>query len=156
MNHNCTVIAIADDGRSHLEAFKSGANFTIPRVHTGDAALRCMRSSHFLILSNKRASMRFPLNVAASICRNRESKLIPATIKNLSETGLRLMCSATPLAGEKFDASFQLPNGHVNAEIHTVWLSGDGEAGCEFTYIDPANLKTVREWISAKLLGRLQ
>jgi ActR/RegA family two-component response regulator len=155
MNRDCTVIAIASDAKKHQDAFKCGANFTIPPVHTADAAMRCMRSSYFLMLRNKRASVRFPLEDAVSVLRNGDSKSISATVRNLSETGLKLKCPTTLQEGEVFEVDFQLPNGHVNAKARAVWLGGDEEAGCQFTTMDPASLKTVQEWINTKLTGRL-
>ena len=155
-NRECSVIAIASNFKTHQAAFKCGANFTVPRLRTADEATRCIRSSYFLILRNKRASVRFPLSEIASVYRNGEKKSTSATIKNLSETGLRLKCSAALSEGEIIEIDFQLANGRVNGKVQVVWVNDEGEAGCKFTTLESGNLKAVQEWINIKLLGRLQ
>ena len=157
INRDCTVIAIAGNFEAHKQAFKCGANFTVPRMRTADEATRCIRSSYFLILRNKRASVRFPMDETASVYRNKESRSIAASVKNLSETGLKIKCKATLTEGEIFEVDFQLPNGRVNANAQAVWMNPEeDEIGCKFVALEGASLKAVQEWINTKLLGKLQ
>jgi DNA-binding NarL/FixJ family response regulator len=157
-NRNCTVLAIVDDPQTHRKAFQHGANFTIPQLQTVEQARRFLRSTYFLILRNKRASMRFALDESVSVYSRSEGKSTLCRIKNLSETGFKLSSNSSLREGELFQLEFQLPGGDalVNATANVVWVNGKNEIGARFTAGEDLRLKLIQDWINVKLLGRLQ
>src|SRR5579884_4505917 len=67
MNRASMIIGIADKPGAAHEAFQCGANLIIPRFQTTDPLTRCLRASYYLVLRNKRASLRFPLDKEVQI-----------------------------------------------------------------------------------------
>jgi len=156
LNRSAMLIAIAESLQSSQEAFRSGATFTIPRLKLLDQAMRCLRSSYFLILRNKRASVRFTLNQDVRILPEGDARALEAKLINLSETGLKMSCSRPFRCGDAFELQFQFPNNPTNLKLKAkaVWVR-EQEIGGQFVTIDETNLKTIQEWINTKLLGRL-
>jgi CheY-like chemotaxis protein len=154
LNRTAMLIAIAETLPSSQEAFRCGATFTIPRLKFLDQAMRCLRSSYFLILRNKRASVRFSLNDDIRLIPNGDSRTMEGRLINLSETGLKLSSTWTFRMGETFDAQFQLSAVSVKVRAKAIWIQ-DHEVGGQFVNIDNASLRAIQEWINSKLLGRL-
>jgi hypothetical protein len=154
LNRDCVAIAIVDNVPAHSEAFKCGANFTVPRMHKTDQAIQCLRSSYFLILRNKRLA----INTPATISRGQNAVTTRAAVRNLSEKRLGLSGTAGVLEGDVFNVEFYLPEvkATISARVRAIRVDQNGELDGEFVAVDGNGLKSVQEWVSTALLGRVQ
>ena len=155
MNSASMIIATVGTAGAAREAFQRGATLTIPRLQSVDQLTRCLRSSYYLVLRNKRASIRFPLDKEIHISQGQQAAM-EGRVTNLSETGLKLICRPSLEKGTMLDIAFQLPNAaNVKAKIQVIWSDDNGEAGAQFMKFEEEGLKRIQEWINTMLLGRL-
>ncbi len=156
LNRRTLIVAIADDYQLHQLAFKGGANFTIPRVSTLDQATRCLRSSYFMMLRQRRSSMRFPVDMPITIRQG--ERMMEVRVMNLSETGMGLETSSPLGMGDLFASAFDLPGTGKPVKINarTVWTSERGVAGAVFCHLEETAVQNLQDWINANVMGRFQ
>lgn len=154
VNRDCVAIAIVDNVLGHRDAFKCGANFTVPRTHKTDQAIQCLRSSYFLILRTKRLA----INASATITRGQNAVSTKAVVRNLSEKRLGLSGTAGVLEGDVCSVEFYLAEvkATINARVRAIRVDENGELDGEFVSVDGSGTKSIQDWISTALLGRVQ
>lgn len=154
LNGKTMLVAIVDDFARHRAAFDLGANFTIPRMATVDQAMRCLRSSYYMMLRKRRVSMRFPLDLPASGRLNNGS--IEFRIVNLSETGMGIESGSGLAKGDIFSAMFELPgtDKSVKASARVIWKDQHGVGGAAFLQFEGDAEVNLQDWINGNLMGR--
>ena len=152
LNHSTLVVALIEAQNRVRDVFARGANFVIYKPVTTERALGSLRAARGMIRREKRRNPRIALHADASISYGTVENA-PATLIDLSESGMALQCDRKLPPSCKIYFQFSLP-GHTSAirlagEI--AWQDCSGRVGIRFAHVPQASQRVLKDWLQQHL-----
>jgi PilZ domain len=137
-----TSLGVAFGAGTHLVIYKP---ITLDRVRTGLRAIRA--------LSGRRhpRAHRVRLRIPARLQGKQETE-IPATLLDVSESGVALRVEEQLSAPRSLTLSFSLPGAAVaiTACAEIVWRDAKGHLGLHFVSMPPDSSRALKQWLMAR------
>lgn len=158
-SHNKTaqIIALIDARNNVRSLFSVGCNFVLYKPLSLETARDSLRSARGLMRREKRSSKRVRLNKKAAIAYASVENA-PATLLDLSETGVRIQSEKTVPPSCRVYFQFSLPGqvSVVNIVSEVVWQDSVGRVGLRFANVPQASRKVLGEWLRSNCLVEVE
>jgi len=147
------IIALARDPAVLKSVLSRRVHFTLQKPLAGDLMVRTLKAAYSTIVTEKRASFRHSVRIKAEASileRSQRRSLGPATVLDVSHTGLGLQTASLVPRDATIFVDFELPQDRE--PIHTIgkviWSDGQGHLGVQFRFIAPLEMKNLHLWLS--------
>ncbi|HEY1802353.1 MAG TPA: PilZ domain-containing protein [Terriglobales bacterium] len=151
-SHNKTaqIIALIDARNNVRSLFSAGCNFVLYKPLSVETARDSLRAARGLMRREKRSNKRVRLNKKAAIAYASVENA-PATLLDLSETGVRIQSEKIVPATCRVYFQFSLPGqvSVVNIAGEVVWQDSVGRVGLRFANVPQASRKVLTEWLQS-------
>jgi CheY-like chemotaxis protein len=132
-------------------AIHAGANYVVHKPVTDEKMFQTLNTAAAMMVAEKRRYFRYPLMVPVELVLN--SKEMRATMSNLSEGGMAVLCMANCPVGAHLQFSFELPfGGPIHGKGAISWANSEGLIGIQFTSLNESAYTHLSDWISRREL----
>ena len=148
-NKTALVVAIVDGQNRVRDIFAKGANFILYKPLSSERAATSLRAARALMRRERRREQRIPVHTSACMAYAGVDD-VPATLLDLSETGIAIQCDRKLPPSCKVYFQFNLP-GHVSTvrlSGQIMWQDSTGRIGIRFADVPQASRKVLSAWFS--------
>lgn len=132
-------------------AIYSGANYAVRKPVTEEKMFLTLNTAATMMAAEKRRYFRYPLMVSVALVL--DGKETRATMSNLSEGGMAVLCMANCPVGVSIQFAFELPfGGPIHGKGTITWANSEGLVGIQFTSLQESAYTHLSEWISRREL----
>ena len=151
-SHSALIVALVDGRNNAREVFARGANFILYKPLSAERATTSLRAARALMRRERRQKQRIPVHAQASIAYATADN-IPATLLDLSESGISIQCDRKLPPSCKVYFQFNLPGqvSLVRLSGEIVWQDSTGRVGIRFADVPQASRRVLSGWLSANL-----
>jgi CheY-like chemotaxis protein len=144
------IVALVDGQTNVREVFAKGANFTLYKPVSEARAASSLRAARALMKRERRQRKRVAVHTKATMAYAAADN-IPATVLDLSETGLALQSERKLPPSCKVYFQFNLPGqtSLVRLSGEIVWQDSAGRVGIRFADVPQASRKVMNDWLQA-------
>lgn len=150
---NSLTILLVDSKTELRAAFGTGTTLAIYKPISADRLRKSLRALQNLVgRSRQRKFDRITIKLPIRL-RIDEKTYVPASILNISESGVALSIQQAMPAPKTLQLEFALPGrqGVITASADVVWRNAQGRLGAQFSKMDPLNRRVLSEWAVAQL-----
>jgi CheY-like chemotaxis protein len=128
----------------------------VPKPFTSDLFVKSIRAAYSLIVKDRRAAFRLPVEIEASssmlVFAGGGRPLENVKVVNLSQSGMRIEAGEPLPKGGLIAIQFLLPESKklVRAKGTIIWSDESGKAGIKFGDIPAADRKNLYDWLSLR------
>src|SRR5581483_9486506 len=144
--------ALIDAGNRIHDVFGRGVNFVIYKPISAERALSSLRAARSLMRRERRRHPRIALHAEASISYGAVENA-PATVLDLSESGMAVQCDRKLPSECKVYFQFSLP-GHtstIRLAGEIAWQDSTGRVGIRFAHVPQASHRVLKQWLDRNL-----
>lgn len=152
LNRSTLAIALIDSQNRVRDVFARGVNFVIYKPITAERVMSSLRAARGLMKRERRRHPRVPVHADASISYGAVENA-PATVLELSESGMAMQCDRKVPPECKVYFQFNLP-GHsptVRMAGEIAWQDSTGRVGIRFAHVPQASQKLLKDWLEKNL-----
>jgi hypothetical protein len=148
------IIALAKDPRVLKSVLSRRVHFMLQKPVAGELMVRTLKAAYSMIVTEKRISFRQAVRIKAEASvleRSARRSLGPATVLDVSHTGLGLQTGSLVPRDATIFVDFELPEdrGPIHTIGKVIWSDGQGHLGVQFRFIAPQEMKSLRSWLGA-------
>ncbi len=149
-NRNTVACAILSPAASVNLAFELGANLTLKKPITSEAAVHSFRAAHVIAEGERRQLYRHKLEMPVTITLP-ESEM-QATSTDISEAGMALRVPQPLVAKTPIQVRFMLPGGKswISANAMVIWGDEEGCAGVRFDKLPAGAHEEYERWLTER------
>ena len=145
------VFACARTSAEAGGAIQAGANYVVRKPVTEEKMFLTLSTAATMMAAEKRRYFRYPLMVPVELVL--DGKEARATMSNLSEGGMAVLCMASCLVGANLQFAFELPfGGPIHGKGAISWANNEGLVGIQFTSLQESAYTHLSDWISRREL----
>jgi CheY-like chemotaxis protein len=143
-------MALLWDRSKVRNAFGRGAHFVLFKPIRETQADSTLRAAVCLIRTERRNSLRIPVQVPVKLAWNTDEDAIDGIMLDLSEDGMDVLAAQPLYCSAMISARFRLPDLPPGLEIpgEVVWANPNGESGIRFSEISDQAREVLCEWLS--------
>ncbi len=132
-------------------AIHAGANYVVHKPVTDEKMFQTLSSAAAMMAAEKRRYFRYPLMVPVDLVL--DSREVRATMSNLSEGGMAVLCMANCPVEAHIQFAFELPfGGPIRGKGAISWANSEGLIGIQFTSLNERAYTHLSDWISRREL----
>jgi CheY-like chemotaxis protein len=145
------VFACAQTSAEAGSAIQAGANYVVRKPVTDEKMFQTLSTAAAMMAAEKRRYFRYPLMVPVDLVL--DGKETRATMSNLSEGGMAVLCMANCPMGSNLQFAFELPfGGPIHGKGSISWANSEGLIGIQFTSLHESAYTHLSDWISRREL----
>jgi CheY-like chemotaxis protein len=151
-NKTALIVAIVDGQNRVRDVFAKGANFILYKPLSAERAATSLRAARALMRRERRRDQRVAVHASASMAYAGVED-VPATLLDLSESGIAIQCDRKLPPSCKVYFQFTLP-GHVSTvrlSGQIMWQDSTGRIGIRFADVPQASRRILSAWFSESL-----
>jgi ActR/RegA family two-component response regulator len=151
-NKTALVVAIVDGQNRVRDVFARGANFILYKPLSSERAATSLRAARALMRRERRRDQRVAVHTSASMAYAGVED-VPATLLDLSESGIAIQCDRKLPPSCKVYFQFNLP-GHVSTvrlSGQIMWQDSTGRIGIRFADVPQTSRRVLSTWFSDNL-----
>lgn len=150
------VFAIVQRAKA-VEMYGRRVHFIMQKPFSADLLSRSLRAAFGVMLRERRAAFRHPVDITASSCvalkEKEQRSLGNSVVVDISETGLCLQTKEVLQQGTMVQVTIPLPGGVEQLEVQgtVMWNQSTGKAGIKFTRMAMLEKQKLNAWLESML-----
>jgi CheY-like chemotaxis protein len=145
------VFACSQTATEAGSAIHEGANYVVRKPVTDEKMFQTLNTAAAMMAVEKRRYFRYPLMIPVELVL--DGKDARATMSNLSEGGMAVLCMAQCTVGANIQFAFELPfGGPIRGKGSITWANNEGLVGIQFTSLPESASTYLTDWLSRREL----